>query len=87
MNQQKQPSQAASKPAGVVGEKPRDPKKNKEPLQCWKCRRPHMRRNCPLKNESTRQAYNIQEAKTVGQVAREVPRIYVVLEDRQENHQ
>ena len=24
-NQQKQPSQAASKPAGVVGEKPRDP--------------------------------------------------------------
>ena len=38
---------------------------------------------CPLKNESARPAYNIQEAETVGQVAREVPRIYAAMEDRQ----
>ena len=46
-----------------------------------------MHRNCPLENESVRPTYNIQEAKIVGQVAREVPRIYAALEDRQEDHQ
>ena len=46
-----------------------------------------MRRTCPLENESARPAYNIQEAETVGQVARAVPRIYAALEDRQANHQ
>ena len=46
-----------------------------------------MHRNCPLENESARPAYNIQEAEIVGQVARVVPRIYVVLEDHQEDHQ
>ena len=53
-----------------------------EVLQCWKCEGPHLRRYCPLKNESARPTYNIQEAETVGQVARAVPRIYAALEDR-----
>ena len=39
-----------------------------------------MRINCPLKNESARPAYNIQEA-------REIPRIYAALEDCQADHQ
>ena len=46
-----------------------------------------MRRNCPLKNESARSAYNIQEAEIMGQVARAVPRIYAALEERQADHQ
>ena len=46
-----------------------------------------MRRYCPLKNENAKPAYNIQEAETVGQVARVVPRIYATLEDRQQDHQ
>ena len=46
-----------------------------------------MHRNCPLENESARPAYNLQEVETVGQVARAVHRIYVALEDRQEDHQ
>ena len=41
-----------------------------------------MRRNCPLKNESARPTYNLQEAEIVGQVAMVVPRIYTALEDR-----
>ena len=45
-----------------------------------------MCRNCPLKNESARLAYNDQEVETVGQVARVVLRIYAALEDRQEDH-
>ena len=46
-----------------------------------------MRKYFPLKNESARPTYNIQELETMGQVARGVPRIYAALEDRQENHQ
>src|SRR5713226_2014168 len=71
----------------MTGEKPKDPQQNRGPLQCWKCGGPHMRRNCPLENESAIPAYNIQEAETVGQVARAVPRIYAALEDRQADHQ
>ena len=58
-----------SKLAGVVGENPR------EPLQCWKCGGPHMRRNCPLESENARPTYNIQGKETLGQVARVVPMI------------
>ena len=72
-NQQKHPSQATSKPTGVVGEKPRDPQQNREPLQCWKCGGPHMRRNCPLENESVRLAYNLQEEKIVGHCSEVCP--------------
>ena len=46
-----------------------------------------MRRNFPLENESARPTYNIQEAEIMGQVERAIPRIYVSLEDRQEDHQ
>ena len=42
---------------------------------------------CPLKNESVIPAYNIQEAETVGQVVRAIPRIYAALDDRQADHQ
>ena len=43
--------------------------------------KPHIHRNCPLENESTRPSYNIQEVEIVGKVATAVPRIYVALED------
>ena len=46
-----------------------------------------MHRNCPLENENARLDYNIQEAETVGQLARVVPRIYPALEDCQADHQ
>ena len=76
-----------SNPIGVTGEKPKDPQQNKRPLKCWKCEGPHLRRYCPLENANARTAYNIQEEETMGQVAREVPRIYAALEDFQEDHQ
>ena len=46
-----------------------------------------MHRNCPLEGENPRPTYNIEEAETMGQVARSVPRIYAALEDRQADHQ
>ena len=39
-----------------------------------------MRRNSPFENEGARPTYNVQEAETVGQVARAVPRIYAALQ-------
>ena len=45
-----------------------------------------MHRNCPVENGNLGQAHNIQEAETMGQVTRTIPRIYAALEDRQENH-
>ena len=86
-NQQKHPSQAASNPVEVTGGKPKEPQQNKGPLKCCKCEGPHLRIYFPLENESTRPAYNIQEAETVGQVARAFPRIYAKLEDHQADHQ
>ena len=86
-NRQKQSSQAEKQPARAMGEKPIDPQHNRESLQCWKCGGPHMHKNCPLENESSRLAYNIQEAEIVGQVSRVVPRIYAAREGLQADHQ
>ena len=85
--QNREPFQAEKHLAIVVGEKPRRLQHNKEPLQCWKCGGPNLRKFCPLENENARPTYNIQKEETVGQVARVVPRIYAALEDRQEDHQ
>ena len=85
--QQKQPLQAVDQPAKVMGGKPRNPKENREPLQCWRCGGPHLCRNFLLENGNVRPTYNIQEAETMDQVARTIPRIYAELEDLQADHQ
>ena len=36
-NQQRQSSQAVTKLARMMGDKARDPKETREPLQCWGC--------------------------------------------------
>ena len=72
-NQQKQPSQAATNPNGVTGGKPKEPHPNKGPLKFWKCEGPHLRRYCPLENESARPAYNIQGGETVGHCSQSSP--------------
>ena len=46
-----------------------------------------MRKFCPLDNENARETYNIQEAEIVGQVVRDVPRIYTTLEGFQADYQ
>ena len=58
-NQQKQPSQAANDLVGVTSGNPREPHLNKGPLKCWNCEGPHLRRYCPLENESARPTYNV----------------------------
>ena len=46
-----------------------------------------MHKYCPLENENARPTYNVQKEKIVGQVARDVPRIYAALEDCHADHQ
>ena len=69
-----------------MGEKPRNPKEIREPLQYQICGGPHTCRNCPHEQGYVRPAYNVEEVKTVGQVARTVPKIYAALEDHHEDH-
>ena len=71
----------------MMGDKPRDPKELREPLQHWGCGGEHVLRNCPRRNGNVIQVHNIQGVETVGQVARTIPRIYATLEDLQEDHQ
>ena len=80
-NQQRKPSQVVTKPTRMMGDKPRDPKEPREPIQCWGCGVDHMLRNCSHQNGNVSQVHNIQGDETVGQVARTIPRIYAALED------
>jgi hypothetical protein len=43
----------------------------REPLKCWECGEPHLRRNCPCLTSTARTTvHNLQEASTVGDVGR-----------------
>jgi hypothetical protein len=58
-----------------------------EPLKCWECEEPHLRRNCPRLNSTTRTVvHNLQEASTMGYVGRSLHQINAVMDGRQANH-
>eukprot|EP00253_Pinus_taeda_P013044 PITA_13044 len=56
------------------------------PVQCWGCGGPHYVKNCPQR-KGVDQISRIQEASTVGEVARSMPRINAALDDRQAEYQ
>jgi hypothetical protein len=59
----------------------------KGPLQCWGCGDPHLLRDCLHRQHDNKKVYNVQEATTVNDVAKSVPRIYATVENRQVDHQ
>ena len=59
----------------------------KEPLKCWECKGPHVRRNFPLLNESNKTVHKMQEASTMGEIGKSFHQINAALEDQQEDHQ
>jgi hypothetical protein len=60
----------------------------REPLKCWECGEPHLRRNCPCLTSGARtMVHNLQEASTVGDVGRSLHRINAVMDGRQVDHQ
>ena len=50
-------------------------------MQCWGCKGDHRFRYCPHRGEKGRAIHNVQQAETVEDMGRYVPRIYTVLED------
>jgi hypothetical protein len=79
-------TQGGGKPVNLgtnkFGDSPR------EPLKCWECGEPHLRRNYPRLTSTTRTTiHNLQEASTVGYVGRILHRINVVVDGRQVDHQ
>jgi hypothetical protein len=85
VHQQNFPSQSGNRPAEQAREKVEEPKKG--PLQCWGCGEPHLLRDFPHRQHDNKKFYHVQEATTVNDVARSVPRIYAVVENRQADHQ
>ena len=77
INHPRKPPQGVTNIAMMIGEKPREEREKREPLQCWGCGEDHFIRNFPHGNGSAKQVHNIQQDETISKVARNVPRIYV----------
>jgi hypothetical protein len=61
--------------------------RNRENLKCWGCGKEHLLRDCPHKKHNPGRVYNIQEATTMIDVARILPQIYAVLDNRKVDRQ
>ena len=59
----------------------------KEPVKCWECNGPHYTSFCPKRKNSVSNIHTVQEEKTVGELARSMPRINAALENRQADYQ
>jgi hypothetical protein len=62
----------------TCGKRPRQP-----PIQCWGCKGDHKYRYCPHRSEKVRVVHNVQQAETMEDMGRDVPRIYVALDNKQ----
>jgi hypothetical protein len=56
-------------------------------LKCWGCGEENLLRDCPHIQWNSRRVYNFQKATTVKDVARIIPCIYVVVDNKQADHQ
>jgi len=60
---------------------------NKANIKCWICNESNYARDCPQNRKKYINVNTVQEEATVGDVARETPRISAALENRQADHQ
>ena len=59
-----------------------------EPLRCWECGEPHLRRNCPcLIATNIAIVHNLQKALTVGDMGISLHQINATIDGRQDDHQ
>jgi hypothetical protein len=54
------------------------------PIQCWGCKENHKYKDCPHKNGKARAIHNVQQAETVEDMGSRMPRIYVALDNKQD---
>ncbi len=59
----------------------------REPLKCWGCGEPHYYKDCPDRKKSFGNVHSIQEATTIGEIARSIPQISAALENIQAYYQ
>jgi hypothetical protein len=79
-------TQGSGKPVNLGMKKFGD--NSREPLKCWECGEPHLRRNCPRLIAANRTVvHNLQEASTVGDMGRSLHRINAAIDGRQADHQ
>jgi hypothetical protein len=81
-NPQGQPTSREPRTIETGVQRPRHP-----PIQCWGCKGDHMFRYCPHRGEKVRSVHNVQQAKTVANMDRNVPRIYVALDNKKAEYQ
>ena len=52
-------------------------------MKCWECGEPHLRKNCPHLNPTTRTSvHNLQEDSTVGDIGRSMHNINTTIDGR-----
>jgi hypothetical protein len=54
----------------------------KPPIQCLGCGGDHMYKDFPHRGEKVRTVHNVQQVATVEDMGRNVPRIYVALDNK-----
>jgi hypothetical protein len=81
-NPQEQPTSREPRVIEAGGQGPRKP-----PIQCWACKSDHMFKDCPHRGEKVRIVHNVQQVETMEDMGRNVPRIYVALDNRQAEYQ
>ena len=59
----------------------------REPVKCWECQEPHYAKYCTNQKGNISNIYTIQEEETVGDVANEMHKINIALENRRADHQ
>jgi hypothetical protein len=71
----------------LVEAKERAEETKKGTLQFWGCEEPHLLRDFPHRKHDSKRVYNVHGASTINNVAKSIPRIYTMVENRQEDHQ
>jgi hypothetical protein len=56
-------------------------------MKCWGCEGDHMYKDCPHRGEKVRTVHNLQQANTIEDMERNVPRIYPALDNKQAEFQ
>jgi hypothetical protein len=79
---QGQPSFREPRKAEVGGQTLRPP-----PMECWGCKGNHRYRDCPHRNDKVRVVHNVQQVETVEDMGSRMPRIYIALDNKQDEYQ
>jgi hypothetical protein len=73
-----QPTSRDPRMIEIGGQRPRKPH-----IKCWGCKGYHKYRDCPHRSEKVRVVHNVQQVEIVEDMGKNLPRIYVALDNKQ----